>query len=143
MKGHQSIDKLSDQLIRSLQHNLSGVGRQSIERGSIKAGEAFEMFEAPFLLKHKGITFKGMRGVEDSRAATGTFLAGTGMGSGIRAQKKAGITAGCGLTQDKSMTFPFRHRQAVEIAAQATTEDRIAIDVEMVGRDCCREIAIH
>ena len=143
MKGHQSIDKLSDQLIRSLQHNLSGVGRQSIERGSIKTGEAFEIFEAPFLLKHKGITFKGMRGVEDSRAATGTFLAGTGMGSGIRAQKKAGITAGCGLTQDKSMTFPFGHRQAVEIAAQATTEDRIAIDVEMVGRDCCREIAIR
>ena len=143
MKGHQSIDKLSDQLIRSLQHNLSGVGWQPIESGSMKAGEAFEMFEAPFLLKHKGITFKGMRGVEDSRAATGTFLAGTGMGSGIRAQKKAGITAGCGLTQDKSMTFPFGHRQAVEIAAQATTEDRIAIDVEMVGRDCCREIAIR
>ena len=143
MKGHQSIDKLRDQLIRSLQHNLSGVGRQPIESGSMEAGEPFEMFEAPFLLKHKGITFKGMRGVEDSRAATGTFLAGTGMGSGIRAQKKAGITAGCGLTQDKSMTFPFGHRQAVEIAAQATTEDRIAIDVEMVGRDCCREIAIH
>ena len=142
MKGHQSIDKLSDQLIRSLQHNLSGVGRQPIESGSIKAGEAFEMFEAPFLLKHKGITFKGMRGVEDSRAATGTFLAGTGMGSGIRAQKKAGITAGCGLTQDKSMTFPFSHRQAVEIAAQTTPEHRIAIDVEMVWRDCCSTIAI-
>ena len=143
MKGHQSIDKLSDQLIRSLQHNLSGVGRQPIEGGSMKAGEPFEMFEAAFLLKHKGITFKGMRGVEDSRAATGTFLAGTGMGSGVRAQKKTGITAGCGLTQDKSMTFPLRHRQAVEIAAQTTPEHRIAIDMEMVWRNCCSEIVIR
>ena len=39
MKGHQSIDKLSNQLIRSLQHNLSGVGRQPIEGGSMKAGD--------------------------------------------------------------------------------------------------------
>ena len=143
MKGHQSIDKLSNQLIRSLQHNLSGVGRQPIESRSVKAGEPFQMVKAPFLLKHKGITFKGMRGVEDSRAATGTFLAGTGMGSGVRAQKKTGITAGCGLTQDKSMTFPLRHRQAVEIAAQTTPEHRIAIDMEMVWRDCCSEIAIR
>ena len=143
MKWHQPIDKLSDQLIRSLQHNLSGVGRQPIESRSVKAGERFQMVKAPFLLKHKGITFKGMRGVEDSRAATGTFLAGTGMGSGVRAQKKTGITAGCGLTQDKSMTFPLRHRQAVEIAAQTTPEHRIAIDMEMVWRDCCSEIAIR
>ena len=143
MKGHQSIDKLSDKLIRSLQHNLSGVGRQPIESGSMKAGERFEMFEALFLLEHKGVTFQGMRGVEDSRAAAGTFLAGVGMGSGIRAQEKTAITAGCGLTQDKSMRFPFGHRQTVEIAAQATPEHRIAIDVEMVWGDCCGEVAIR
>ena len=54
------------------------------------------------------------------------------MWGGIRAEKEAGQTTGCGRDQGPSMALPLHNREAVEVAAKAADEHRVAIEMQMM-----------
>ena len=77
MEGHQSVYKFRNKLIRANQADVSAVDLQPVEGRSIQAGETLKAIQRSFLFKDLGITLKGMRGIENARTATGTFLRGS------------------------------------------------------------------
>ena len=72
---------------------------------------------------------------EDAGAAAGRFLGAAGMGRRIGAQEELRVAGGGGSSQGDAVELPFGHREAVHVGTQASLEQGVAVDVQVVGRD--------
>src|SRR5690606_7154599 len=96
------------------------------------AGEAFEMFEGAFLFEHGEIAFERERGVEDAGAAARRFLGFASMGRAVGAEEELGRTRDCGAAKRKPVLFALGDRKAIGVRADAASEHRVAVDMEVL-----------
>ena len=77
----------------------------------------------------------GVGGGKHACAATFHQFVWIGVGRAVCAKEKARIARGCGRDQGKAVGFAFGHGQAVVMGADATREDVVAVDDQVVGCD--------
>ena len=105
----------------------------------MKAGEGFETIQRIGLLKHFCIQFnRRVRGVDAGVPACG-FLISARMRRAVGAEKKLFVATGGGLDQREPMRFALQDRPAVMMWSQSAVEERVAIEQQMMSRDCAAD----
>jgi hypothetical protein len=119
-----------------LQRHGAGVARQAVEGRAMVAGKAFQLVQRIGGVEGLGVQLQRRRRREAAGAADRLLLQRGGVRRAVGAQEEALAARGGGLaTSAWRCTFLLEHRQAVVVRAQAASEQRIAVEQQVVRGD--------
>ena len=103
------------------------------------AGKRFQSVQPPESIERLCIEFNCCMCGVDASATAGNFLGMPRMRCAVSAQKKLRIATRCRAKQRLSVHFAFQHRQAVVMWTNATREQTVAIEQQMMCRNRRRD----
>src|SRR6202011_4022938 len=122
------------------QRHAGFIDREPIELRPIEGREGFQLIERGLLLEDLSVDLEGAGAGEYAGAAARRFLGRRGMRRTVGAEKKSAVARRCGAPQRAPMVLALGDRQTIQMRAYPSCEYRIAVDDQVVGSDCGREV---
>ena len=116
------------------------IARQPVKIRAVETCESLQPGQRTGCIERLRVQLDGRVGGITTGATARMLLQLDRMGRAVRPQKEARALAGRSLHQREPMVFAFEYGQAVIVRTNATRENGIAVEKQMVGRDsCCRQ----
>ena len=107
----------------------------------MERGKALQLVERAFFLEHRGIAFQRKGRVEYPGAAAGGFLCAlTACGALSVPRKNLGDPDVAALRSASRCVFALGNRQAIGVRPDPADEHGVAVDVQVLRRDRCRDV---
>src|SRR6476659_551908 len=97
--------------------------------------EGFQPVERPLLLEHGRIGFEREGGVENAGTAASRLLLFQCVRRTVGAEEEFGRSRYCSAAHGEAMRLAFGDRQAIGMGAQASVEDGVAVDDQVLRGD--------
>src|SRR6516165_1928881 len=124
------------------QRHPARIWRQAIKFRTIQRGKGLEAVERLLLLKDLGVSLQSTWRREDAGATAGGLFGRNRVRRAVGAEKELLVAGGRRAAQGQAVLFALCDRQAIEMRADPAGKDSVAIDLQMMRGDRCRQVRL-